>query len=71
VAEALIEGLLVGAEAFGYRIPGLYSGEGIDSIAQQVPYPGACRPQAWSAAASFAVVGAVRKIARAGGDKTA
>ena len=62
VASSLIEGLLVAAESFGYRIPELYSGEGIDSIGEPVPYPGACRPQAWSAAASFAVVNAVRKI---------
>ena len=63
VASSLIEGLLVAAEAFGYRIPELYSGEGIDSIPQPVPYPAACRPQAWSAAASFVVVNAVRKMA--------
>ena len=66
VASSLIEGLLVAAESFGFRIPELYSGEGIDSIAEPVPYPGACRPQAWSAAASFAVVHAVRKIEREG-----
>lgn len=62
VAAALIEGLLVAADAFGYRIPELYSGEGGDSAPRPIPYPASCRPQAWSAAASFAVVGAVRAM---------
>jgi len=65
VATSLIEGLLEAAEAFGFRIPELYSGEGVDSISRPVPYPAACRPQAWSAAASFAIVNAVRAMERA------
>ncbi|GAA3606292.1 glycogen debranching N-terminal domain-containing protein [Kineosporia mesophila] len=46
-AFGLVEGLLRTAAEFGYRLPELHSGEG----GSLVPYPAACRPQAWSAAA--------------------
>ena len=59
-AEGLVEGLLAAAVAFDHRLPELWSGEGAP-----VPYPAACRPQAWSAAA--AVVVARRAGAFAGG----
>jgi hypothetical protein len=49
-AEPLVQGLLAGAEAFDQRLPELWSGEGAP-----VPYPAACRPQAWSAAAAVVV----------------
>jgi glycogen debranching enzyme len=49
-AEGLVEGLLAAAVAFGHRLPELWSGEGAP-----VPYPAACRPQAWSAAAAVVV----------------
>lgn len=49
-AAGLQEGLLRATVAFGPRLPELYSGEG-----HPVPYPAACRPQAWSAAAAVAV----------------
>ncbi len=49
-ATGLREGLLRAAIAFGARLPELFSGEG-----HPVPYPAACRPQAWSAAAAVAV----------------
>lgn len=62
VAQRLIDGLLAAAAAFDYRIPELYSGDGSDVVSRPVPYPGACRPQAWSSAASFAVLRAVREI---------
>ncbi|MBA2444734.1 MAG: amylo-alpha-1,6-glucosidase [Nocardioidaceae bacterium] len=49
-AGGLIEGLLTASEIFDRRLPELWSGEG-----KGVPYPAACRPQAWSAASAVAV----------------
>ncbi|MGD7787415.1 glycogen debranching N-terminal domain-containing protein [Propionibacteriaceae bacterium Y1700] len=49
-AATLAEGLLAASAAFGQRLPELWSGEG-----QPVPYPAACRPQAWSCAAAVVV----------------
>jgi glycogen debranching enzyme len=46
-ATRLINGLLAAAEAFDHRLPELHGGD-----ARPTPYPWACRPQAWSAAAS-------------------
>jgi glycogen debranching enzyme len=55
-AAQLTEGLLEAAEAFGYRLPELYGGDDRARFAAPVPYPAACRPQAWSAAASVALL---------------
>lgn len=49
-AAQLSEGLLAAAEGFDYRMPELHSGDSSVDIAAPVPYPAACRPQAWSAA---------------------
>lgn len=54
-ASALSSGLLNAAAGFDYRLPELHSG---DSFAAPVPYPAACRPQAWSAAAAVSVLAA-------------
>lgn len=54
-ARGLIEGLLQASVAFNGRLPELWSGEG-----RPVPYPAACRPQAWSAAAAVTVSSALR-----------
>ena len=54
-AARLADGLLSAAAAFGWRLPELFSGE--DGGA--VPYPAACRPQAWSAAAAGALAQAL------------
>jgi glycogen debranching enzyme len=51
-ADGLIEGLLNASVAFDQGLPELWSGEG-----RPVPYPSACRPQAWSAAAAVVVAG--------------
>ena len=40
-------------------MPELHSGDGLDQVASPVPYPAACRPQAWSAASAVAVLQAV------------
>ncbi|MFG1863756.1 amylo-alpha-1,6-glucosidase [Microbispora bryophytorum] len=57
-AAGLAEGLLAAGEAFGYRLPELYAGDGAGphpGVGRPMPYPAACRPQAWSAAAAVAV----------------
>jgi glycogen debranching enzyme len=58
-AATLIDALLVAGEAFDYRLPELYSGDARASISRPMPYPGACRPQAWSAAAAILLLGAI------------
>lgn len=57
-ATALAEGLLAAAPAFDYRLPELYSGDARLEVQRPVPYPAACRPQAWSAASAVAVLSA-------------
>lgn len=59
VAASLAEGLLRVAEAVGYRMPELHGGDGLDVTGRPIPYPASCRPQAWSAAAAIAVLGAL------------
>jgi glycogen debranching enzyme len=62
VAASLIHGLLAAAEGFDYRMPELHSGDPATDITRPVPYPAACRPQAWSAAAAIAVLTAALKM---------
>ncbi|GAB3393982.1 glycogen debranching N-terminal domain-containing protein [Humibacter soli] len=59
-AEGLIEGLLRAAERFDFRMPELHSGDAASDTPAPAPYPAACRPQAWSAAAAIQVL-AVRE----------
>lgn len=54
-AAQLAEGLLKAAESFGYRMPELHSGDGPDTSSRALPYPSACRPQAWSAASAVVI----------------
>lgn len=56
IAARLADGLISAAPWFEYRLPELYGGEATE---RPVPYPSACRPQAWSAAASPALVTAL------------
>jgi glycogen debranching enzyme len=56
-ATGLIEGLLRASVAFEQRLPELWSGEG-----RPVPYPAACRPQAWSAASAVVVASALHVL---------
>jgi glycogen debranching enzyme len=58
-ATALVDGLLAAAAAFGWRLPELYSGEARAEAPWPTPYPAACRPQAWSAAAAGALAQAL------------
>jgi len=58
-ARALIEGLLAAASSFDYRMPELHAGDPSSELSRPVPYPAACRPQAWSAAAAVSVLGSI------------
>lgn len=51
-AALVIDGLLAAAEGFGFRVPELHSGDPATETPVPTPYPAACRPQAWSAAAA-------------------
>jgi hypothetical protein len=55
VARSLAGGLVAAAAAFDDRLPELYGVVGRAPAASVVPYPTACRPQAWAAAAGVAV----------------
>jgi glycogen debranching enzyme len=57
--SGLVSGLLAASDAFDHRLPELYSGDDASGLARPVPYPAACRPQAWSAAASVVLLQAV------------
>ncbi|HZP51020.1 glycogen debranching N-terminal domain-containing protein [Actinocrinis sp.] len=58
-ALGLIEGLLAAGSRFSWRLPELYSGDARTSSPWPVPYPAACRPQAWAAAAIGPIVQAL------------
>jgi glycogen debranching enzyme len=55
-AATLADGLLTAAVDLGWRLPELWSGDSVDEVPRTVPYPAACRPQAWSAAAIVTVL---------------
>jgi glycogen debranching enzyme len=58
-ATALLRGLVRAAPTFNYRLPELFSGFSSDVAPQPVPYPTACRPQAWSAGGALLLVRAL------------
>jgi glycogen debranching enzyme len=58
-AARLIEGILAAAPAFDYRLPELWGGDAHADTPAPVPYPAACRPQAWSAASAIALMTAL------------
>jgi glycogen debranching enzyme len=58
-AASLVEGLLAAGAAFDNRLPELYAGDARRDLPVPVPYPAACRPQAWAAASAVVVLGAV------------
>lgn len=51
-ARLIADGMLAAADAFAYRVPELHSGDDAAKTSAPAPYPAACRPQAWSAAAA-------------------
>jgi glycogen debranching enzyme len=59
-ARTLARGLLSAATGFGGRVPELHAGDPASFGSSPVPYPAACRPQAWSAAAAITVLGVLR-----------
>ena len=52
-AQQVVAGMIAAAEGFDYRVPELHSGDPATRTRVPVPYPAACRPQAWSAAAAI------------------
>jgi len=58
-AVRLVEGLLASGARFDYRLPELWGGEERGRWPSPIPYPAACRPQAWAAAASVALLHAL------------
>jgi glycogen debranching enzyme len=56
LAATLIDGLLAAGESFDYRLPELHSGDARADFDRPMPYPSACRPQAWAAAAAISLV---------------
>lgn len=58
-ARQVAEQLLTAAEAFGWRVPELHGGDAADAVPRPTPYPAACRPQAWSAAAAVTAAMAI------------
>jgi glycogen debranching enzyme len=58
-ARTVAEGLLAAAASFDWRLPELFAGVARNESARAIPYPAACRPQAWSAAAAVVVAQAL------------
>ncbi|MGH2454632.1 MAG: glycogen debranching N-terminal domain-containing protein [Candidatus Limnocylindria bacterium] len=73
-ARTVAEGLLAAAASFDWRLPELFAGVSRNESARAIPYPAACRPHAWSAAAAVVVAlalgGSVRGDAPAGARAT-
>jgi glycogen debranching enzyme len=53
VATGLLRGLVQAAPGFSSRLPELFGGFARDEAPAPVPYPTACRPQAWAAAGAL------------------
>lgn len=58
-AALLVDGLVAAAHGFDDRLPELFSGDAREDLPSPVPFPGACRPQAWSAASALVLLAAV------------
>ena len=58
-ARTVAEGLLAAAASFEWRLPELFAGVARDESGRAIPYPAACRPQGWSAAAAVVVARAI------------
>ena len=55
-AGSLFRGMVRAAPYFDFRLPELYGGDSAEQAASPMPYPAACRPQAWAAAAPVAAL---------------
>ncbi|RUR01545.1 glycogen debranching N-terminal domain-containing protein [Labedella endophytica] len=60
-ARLVVDGLLAAAEGFAFRMPELHSGDAAEVTSVPTPYPAACRPQAWSAAAAITAMDVTRR----------
>jgi glycogen debranching enzyme len=58
-ATTLLRGLVRAAPTFNYRLPELFSGVSAADAPLPVPYPSACRPQAWAAGGALLLVRAL------------
>ena len=61
-AGTLFRGLVRAAPSFDFRLPELYGGDDAGRVTSPMPYPRACRPQAWAAAAPLAALVALLGI---------
>lgn len=66
-ARKVVDGLLAAAEGFDFRMPELHSGDDSATTSVPTPYPAACRPQAWSAAAAITALDVTRARVGASG----
>ncbi|WP_235032080.1 glycogen debranching N-terminal domain-containing protein [Actinacidiphila yanglinensis] len=62
-AVPLARGVVAASAGFEARLPELYAGHGDGYDEAPAPYPAACRPQAWSAAASVLLLQAALGLA--------
>ncbi len=58
-ASRLLHGLIAAGDHLGDRLPELFGGEQRTAGSRPLPYPAACRPQAWSAGAALLALRAV------------
>lgn len=58
-ARIVAEGLVAAAASFDWQLPELFAGVARDESSRAIPYPAACHPQAWSAAAAVVVARAL------------
>ncbi len=61
-ANHLLHGLIAAGDHLGDRLPELFGGEQRTAGSRPLPYPAACRPQAWSAGAALLALRAVLGI---------
>ncbi len=54
-AATLLRQLLAAAPEFDHRLTELFAGLGAEQAVAPVPYPSACRPQAWAAGAAWLI----------------
>ncbi len=59
LAGSLVSGLLEASSRFDFRLPELYGGTQRDGGRPLTAYPAACRPQAWAATSSVAILQAL------------
>ena len=70
-AGPVAEALLAALDAFDGRPPELFAGDARSSQPVPLPYPAACRPQAWSAASAVSLVTSILGLRPQDGSVTA